>query len=191
MCFTHHQRVDAIKVSRSNDIILSVYRLNLVMYTTLVLLTLHSQFCSLLSQLVPTTTFNQHKKNQESIVKLPQIAVRFLIQSLRWDSNPRLLHSYHYSFRYQLVCYVRRDIPFIITDNLRIYNRPVGDKPSYTNCLWSGAHLNHIEIQLDYIFTLQLFDLLPLSTLWLEKCIICKFQLRFLLSALYTLSIIS
>lgn len=54
--------------------------------------------------------------------------------------------SYHYSFRYQLVCYDR------IADNLRIYNHPVGDKPSYTNCLWSGLYLNHIEILQDYTF---------------------------------------
>lgn len=52
---------------------------------------------------------------------------------------------HHYSFRYQLVCFVRS------ADNLRTYNHPWGDKPSYTNCLWPGLSLHHIEILQDII----------------------------------------
>ena len=58
-------------------------------------------------------------------------------------SNLHASSSYHYSFHYQLACYDR------IADNLRIYNHPVGDKPSYTNCLWPGLCYHHIEISRD------------------------------------------
>lgn len=178
MCFTHHQRVDAIKVSRSNDIILSVYRLNLVMYTTLVLLTLRSQFCSLLSQLVPTTTFNQHKKsgiNCEITTDCCMIPYLSLSGGIRTHDS-----------------YIRTTIAF--TTNNGGGFQPL--RPLRNMCLFIVlvvvCGLEHTltilkSCKVTYLHCSYLIYY-HYQHLRLEKCIICKFQLRFLLSALYTLS---